>query len=643
MTERAMRAQGRLLLMLGLLAVGAHAQNKVPFYSFAVLPAVNQSGNTKIGGWAMGWQYLVQERIRELPGLRVARLQEAPDLLGEYQGGKLDVSTIAVRNRFAEALAADRLVALFITRSGEEWELKAELIDPAAGPKPIAETPPVAGAAPLVLVDGLVTEILKAALAVGKVTLPTNDTETINPREFDLLNSSLWLWGFSGKENAARGQLDKAVELLARAASLPARYAPLVGRYSEAMIAAGKHAEAVAPVQRWAQSRKNRDARVGLILGNVLMAAGRNDEAVTELVRAAELSKGSLPTVSALAGAYRKLGKLDEALAQYEAAVNLWPNVRPFRMARGNLALESHRPEVAVGAFQAAIGLAPQNPDAYIGLTRALFELKRAGEAFPVAQQLVALTPDDPAAQTLLVEAGLESGQAEVVKEAAAKLAEAMPKEARAQSLYGRVALEVGDYPAAEKALTAAVQLDPKELINYRCLAGARLFAPEPDYKGAATALTAAIKVAPDVERPGLYLELAQAHFYAQAYPAALTAVNQALTMAPNVVEARYLQGTIQLYAGDSAKAIEAYAAALELDAGAAGPGQQVIASLELEEKEGRTFDNLNLALGYLYQAAGRTRDARRKYNEYLVAAPAGPMSDWVREQVAGLDTRGNG
>ncbi len=90
-----------------LLVTAAGAQNNVRFRTFAVLPAVNQTTNKRIVVWQLGWQYLIQERIRELPGLEVRRLELAPDLLTQYQAGKLDPSTIAARNQIAQAVGAE--------------------------------------------------------------------------------------------------------------------------------------------------------------------------------------------------------------------------------------------------------------------------------------------------------------------------------------------------------------------------------------------------------------------------------------------------------------------------------------------------------------------------------------------------------
>lgn len=626
-----------------LLTVGvAGAQNtSVPFRTITVLPAKNASGDGKLGVWTIGWQYLIQERIRELPGLKVARFQDAPELVEQLQAGKLDVSTIAVRNQVTAALKCDALIApTIVGRTDEQWELKAELIEPAVGPKPTTEVT-ASGTLPLVLVDQIVVDMLKAALRVPKVELEPYGSEEIDAQEMQGLVASLWMWPYVRPEDAQRGQLDRAQQLLSRAVTR-ARFFVTYQRFAMVQIAAGKAAEALPPIEKVArQSGNSKQARHKLLVGETLAAAGRDNDAIEHLIEAAKLSKGSLPAVNALARAYRRQGKVDLALAQYEAAAGLWPNVRPFRMFRGDLALEAKKPETAAKAYQAAVLLAPAEPDGYVGLVKALLEQGKPGDAYPWAQKLLELAPDNTEALVLHARSAFASNHFEEARASAAKVVELDANQAAAQSLLGRSALALDDYATAKQALAAAVKLDPKDIVSYRALSDAHLYAPEPDYPAADAALTSALKVAPDVERPALWFDLARLRFFAQKHDEALKAVAQVEQLLPNDASPIYLEAQINLYAGKPDKAIEALGRAVAIDAKAAGEGQTVIAALEQAERDTPGFDNVKPVLGYLYQAAGRTRDARKKYNEYLASPSAAQMGEWVRGQLASLDSSG--
>ena len=644
MTDTHRGRRGLLLLLLGaMLVTSAGAQSSLKFHTFAVLPAVNETGNRRIVIWQLGWQYLIQERIRELPGLEVRRLERAPELLTQYQAGKLDPSTIAVRNQIAEAVGAEYLIAPVIVSEGDAWELKADLIQPATGPKPVASVGPFTGEKSLAVVDQLVTAVLKAALNVPEVTLQDHNVGDADEREISAAVASVWLWPFNSPEYAKEGQLDKALPVLTRYVGKPSQLWFTYQRFLEMKRASGAAKEAAQAMQRWAQTRQTRDPLVNLLMGEAQVADGNAEAAKIWLVRAADQSKGSLASVRALADAYRRLGQIDEALANYEQAAKLWPNVRPLRLERAQLALANARFDVAIKAFQSAINLAPDKADAYSGMVDALQQANRGAEALPFARQWVTLAPDELAARTAVAKAALSAGELELAKQSATEVLAQKADDPAANLLLGQALYGLNDFDAAAAPLAKATELDAKNITAWRLLAETLVYKSEPDFAGANKALVAAIKAAPDVERPELMLLQGKLAFWNQKYAPAAKAVGEAAALLPMSAEARYLLGDIQLYAGQPAEAMAAYAEALQLDPQAAGLGQQQITYYEQEEAEGRAFDNGKLALGYLYQAAGRNRDARKKYTEYLNSGSASELGDWVRERLAELDAAGNG
>jgi len=644
MTEPRRRPNGLAVLLLSLLLVtAAGAQNNLRFRTIGVLPAINETGNKRIIIWQLGWQYLIQERIRELPGLEVRRLELAPDLITQYQAGKLDPTTIAVRNQVAEALGAELLIAPVITGEGENWTLTADLLEPATGPKPVASFGPFTGAASLAVVDQLVTAVLKEALKVPEVTLPDHAVADADEREIASAVASVWLWPFSSPEHAKLGQLDKAAPVLARYVGKPSQLWLTYQRTLETARAAGAAKDLVSQMQRWATIRQTRDPLANLLMGQALLANGDAATAKAWLIRAADQSKGSLASIRALAECYKKLGQIDEALGNYEQASKLWPNVRPLKLDRAELALSTGRLDIAIKAFQSAINLGPDKVDAYIGMCDALNQANRGAEALPFARQWVTLKPDELAAKTALGKAALAAADAELAKSMATEVLAKQAEDPAATLLLGQALYQLMDYDAAAAALDKATKLDAKNVGAWKLLAEALVYKAEPDWANANKALAAAIKAAPDVERPELMLLQGRFLFWNQKYEPAAKVVGEAAALLPMSAEARYLLGDIQLYGNKAADAMAAYAQALQLDPGAAGQGQRQIAYFEQEEAEGRAFDNGKLVLGYLYQACGRNRDARKKYNEYLSSGSAAELGDWVRERIAELDAAGNG
>ncbi|MCC7491458.1 MAG: hypothetical protein IT204_03885 [Fimbriimonadaceae bacterium] len=640
MTERLPRLLLPLLCALALLRPSG-AQVDVPFHTIAVLPAVNQSENKRLGFWGLGLQYLVQERIRELNGLAVARLAEAPDLLDAYLAGKLDVSSIAARTQIAEALEADILIAPVILKgpdgAGQDlWELRADVLQPATGPRPIGEVALASGSVLTAVQDQLAEGALKVILKLADVPLPAYPaTPVISSSELQTLGYSIYLWPYSGVDAAAKGKLDQAVDLLGKAAARPGAFWLTYARYLEVCQAAKKPAEADGVIRRWAGTLWQRDARVALVFGQCLLATGKDTDAKDKLIAAAKLSKGAIPAVDALVHFYRRAGQPENALAQYQSAAGLCPNVRPFRLKLGQTALELHQPEVAVTAFRAAVNLAPKKIDGHRGLVAASLDAKRPGEAWTAAQALLPLATE-VGDKLLVVRAGVAAQQAAAVRELAAEVAKAAPQDPLAQGLLGQVAVACEDWPTAQTACTAAIKLNPKELQNYRNLATAQLYAAKPDYAAIVATYQAAIKAAPDVERPSLLLEMAAAQLYGQQYEAGVKTAREAAALLPMDPAPLYLEARLQLYKGDPKATVEALMKAFELDPKAAGAGPPELAYYEGEDAAGRGFDNLKLVLAYFYQVAGRNRDARRQYTDYL-KAPNAALAEWAKEQLAQL------
>ncbi len=282
------------------------------------------------------------------------------------------------------------------------------------------------------------TAILKAALNVSEVTLPDHNVTDVDEREISAAVASIWLWPFHAPEHAKLGALDKAAPLLARFVGKPSQLWLTYQRNLEIQRAAGTAKDVPSTMQRWATVRQTRDPLVNLLMGEALLARGDAADAKPWLVRAADQSKGSLASLRALAEAYRKLGQIDEALGNLEQASKMWPNVRPLRMDRGQLALSTGRLDVAIKAFQSAINLAPDKLDAYIGMVDALRQANRAGEALPFARQWVTLAPEDLVAKTALGVAALATGDLELAKASATEVWRSRPRIRRRTCCSGR-------------------------------------------------------------------------------------------------------------------------------------------------------------------------------------------------------------
>ncbi len=144
------------------------------------------------------------------------------------------------------------------------------------------------------------------------------------------------------------------------------------------------------------------DAWTWYRIGEAFLTTGQADEAVTYLERAVERAPEHLRFLTKLGVAYHQAGRLDRALATFDAVLQANPtfaeayNNRGFtRAMRGDVA-------GAEADFKAALALDPDAVMPLANLASLYFNLGRKEEARPLAERLVALDPGNPNYQSFL-------------------------------------------------------------------------------------------------------------------------------------------------------------------------------------------------------------------------------------------------
>jgi tetratricopeptide (TPR) repeat protein len=168
------------------------------------------------------------------------------------------------------------------------------------------------------------------------------------------------------------------------------------------------------------------------------------------------------------ARAYINLGNLSlaqsrvaEAIARYETALRLQPNLPEAESNLSNALAQAGRPAEAVGHGEAALRLKSDFPDAHINLGNALMQLGRTAEAIAHYEAALRFQPDAADTQVNLGDALRKAGHPD---EAIAHYEAALrvePDRAETEYALAGAFMGKGDGPAALRHYTAAVRLKP--------------------------------------------------------------------------------------------------------------------------------------------------------------------------------------
>ena len=150
--------------------------------------------------------------------------------------------------------------------------------------------------------------------------------------------------------------------------------------------------EAAIVVCRAAVALLDDPAPAQAVLGRMLLAASRFDEAIEVLSAAAD----GLPQASVWAGlSQARLGAGDPqaALAAADRALGLEADTAEAWAARGGALIALQNPRTALEAFQNAVALAPDQVRLHIALGAAWADIDQPAEALPHLKRALALDP----------------------------------------------------------------------------------------------------------------------------------------------------------------------------------------------------------------------------------------------------------
>jgi tetratricopeptide (TPR) repeat protein len=169
--------------------------------------------------------------------------------------------------------------------------------------------------------------------------------------------------------------------------------------------------------------------------------------------------------------AYVEQGKRDEAIAEFQKAIELEPDNADAYRNLGTVYVEQGKYEESVAAYEKAIELAPDFGEAYGDLAGVYTYLGRLEEAVAAGKKAIELAPDYATAHNNLGFAYAEKG---MLDEAVAEFQEAIrldPEDPLPHVNLGLVYRNQGKLDEAIAEYEEAIKLDPDDAEKYNSLA----------------------------------------------------------------------------------------------------------------------------------------------------------------------------
>jgi len=152
-------------------------------------------------------------------------------------------------------------------------------------------------------------------------------------------------------------------------------------------------------------------------LGQLLLDQNRLDDAISELQIVVARHPNDVDARLKLASALsEKKGRMNDAIAQYEAAAKIGAPDPDVETTLANLLLEQGRMEEAIRYYRDVVRLQPSSARAHYNLAVGLHRDKQLSEAIIHYKAALQIDPNYPDADDFLGQALLENGQEDEAK-----------------------------------------------------------------------------------------------------------------------------------------------------------------------------------------------------------------------------------
>ena len=145
-------------------------------------------------------------------------------------------------------------------------------------------------------------------------------------------------------------------------------------------------------------------------LGNVLLQKGRVNEAITQYQKALQIKPDKEEACNNLGNALLQKGNVDEAITHYQKVLQINPEFAEAHYNLGNALLQKGSVDEAIAHFQKALQINPDYADAHNNLGYALLQKGSVDEAIAHFQKALQINPDYADAHNNLGNILLEKG-----------------------------------------------------------------------------------------------------------------------------------------------------------------------------------------------------------------------------------------
>ncbi|MCB0218040.1 MAG: tetratricopeptide repeat protein [Chloroflexi bacterium] len=397
-------------------------------------------------------------------------------------------------------------------------------------------------------------ELVGVARALGR----PNEARSAADAALQLAPQRADLYAIKAEVEAAAGELEAAREAYRRALALDPEASDYRLRLAEL-----QPPEDPALLRRLLEQVASRapDAEVSRRLAELHGSQGAWLQAADEYARALAQRPDDAWLVAARSAALRKAGRVDEAVAELEAArARLGdPGVLMVELALAQAAVG--RDAEAMQAFAAAADDPALTPEASLSWSRLAMRQGEVGPAIEAARRALAARPDWAEAFAALGDAYAAAGLTEAALTAVRGAATLAPRDARYRELQARLSRELGRHDEAIAALEEGIAVDPGQARLHYELGCA--FEGQGWLQEARGAFARAVEAEPQAPR---YLRALARHLAQDDLEAAIRALRVAAQADPEDADTAFQLGRLLGRAGDDEAARRAFKRALELE-----------------------------------------------------------------------------